>query len=668
MSKNKETNQNNKETRSKRIGAAVRLALAGTMASIYMGASHDRAQSYSADQNSPQSIHLEESSTLEEGIPSEVVTPKDIHPVTNWVTQLPNEEITIPAGMTLQVLGTDHGLYVVAYGGEEHLVPKTLVEVKSSEASTGSTTSTEQITPVETRETTAAVNKRKGPGTNFDTLGVIPEGTTVIILEDQGTGWAKVQIDGSDEEFYLSTDFLDNPQFIQAPVSENESEAIEDTQPITTTEAVPSTAPITNTDTVTDATITHPEAIGGHIEEEQLLTEAQEALGSEVVEVMSVAHDTPVVLDSKANVVGVYKNSKWEEYKFPEEIGVSQATKSLEEVQTIFSNAKDARFSVGVIYITDQDSKEFVRVENGNIIPSLEESLIKFINRDPNLKPNLDLDSIIVKSVSGTYIAEVNNFYFLYSPKGWILTTPDIEAQLITSPPPVVTEADNGEYLVQPDEISVTLKPGYDFEGRVTLDENAEQVILEWLAESIAQSGVLSPIMGNTKEAVLEYLRANNYQMPPQTELPSQLPRVFADVSTHDRVKFVPPNAPINLNNIELQFFWNDEADKFQNVEQLILWSGNSAGEDGCGIYVDETGKLIMVVVTKRRSLYDEDPVTLERASARNIYIATHMFSGFNGNDLAGGDEFAFQHAFVNSQSLPKVMLDRNLQVVNIIE
>lgn len=51
------------------------------------------------------------------------------------------------------------------------------------------------------------VNMRGGPGTNFEVVGKLYDGDEVAVLEDQGTGWVKLEVLGSGEIGWMA-DFL----------------------------------------------------------------------------------------------------------------------------------------------------------------------------------------------------------------------------------------------------------------------------------------------------------------------------------------------------------------------------------------------------------------------------------------------------------------------------
>ena len=61
------------------------------------------------------------------------------------------------------------------------------------------------VTNAQSYVTTQDVNVRKGAGTKFETLGVIPNGSAVTVLELNGK-WAKIDFEGN--EGYISTKFL----------------------------------------------------------------------------------------------------------------------------------------------------------------------------------------------------------------------------------------------------------------------------------------------------------------------------------------------------------------------------------------------------------------------------------------------------------------------------
>lgn len=71
-------------------------------------------------------------------------------------------------------------------------------------------------------KTTADLNVRKGPGTEYEKTGVIPTGTKIVKLGEEN-GWVKIQYQG--EIRYVSGDYLesDNGETTQAQTSESSS-------------------------------------------------------------------------------------------------------------------------------------------------------------------------------------------------------------------------------------------------------------------------------------------------------------------------------------------------------------------------------------------------------------------------------------------------------------
>lgn len=97
-------------------------------------------------------------------------------------------------------------------------------ETISGTTVTGETMSSSQTTQVHTEKmrTTAVLNVREGPGTQYEKVGMLSEGEEVIRISEEN-GWSKIEYNGTEK--YVSSDYLEKAdETVTDSVTETESQ------------------------------------------------------------------------------------------------------------------------------------------------------------------------------------------------------------------------------------------------------------------------------------------------------------------------------------------------------------------------------------------------------------------------------------------------------------
>ena len=110
---------------------------------------------------------------------------------------------TMAEGSTVTVLEDNGGDWVKVRtaSGTEGYCSREYLTFSSNSGSVSTTTA----------KTTDYLNLRTGPGTSYRVLYTMEEGSTVTVLEDDGSGWVKVRT-ASGDEGYCSREYLDLPE------------------------------------------------------------------------------------------------------------------------------------------------------------------------------------------------------------------------------------------------------------------------------------------------------------------------------------------------------------------------------------------------------------------------------------------------------------------------
>lgn len=112
----------------------------------------------------------------------------------------------IGCGDTVDARGHSYGVIrkkLSAYGWTHWAVPKGMYD-SDTEDETGGDPMPMYWAVVETQS--GGLHMRSGPGTNYKILFTLPKGTEVLVIEDCGNGWVKVDEDG--EQGYVSKKYL----------------------------------------------------------------------------------------------------------------------------------------------------------------------------------------------------------------------------------------------------------------------------------------------------------------------------------------------------------------------------------------------------------------------------------------------------------------------------
>ena len=114
--------------------------------------------------------------------------------------------LTVPQGATITVLDTSNpNWYKVKYSSYTGYMSSQYIQIQKAATPTPAPTPTPK--PIGTAKTTAALNIRKGPGTSYASLGVLPSGTTVTVIEKCSNGWYRVKT-AANVYGYCSGDYL----------------------------------------------------------------------------------------------------------------------------------------------------------------------------------------------------------------------------------------------------------------------------------------------------------------------------------------------------------------------------------------------------------------------------------------------------------------------------
>lgn len=109
-------------------------------------------------------------------------------------------------GKQVSIVGEENGFYKVKYDGKEGYVSKNYITVLSSSSNGNS-----QVTYKTgvTTNTSASLNVRKGPGTNYSIIGALKPKSQVIII-DKGSTWTKIAyyVNGTKIEGYISSAYI----------------------------------------------------------------------------------------------------------------------------------------------------------------------------------------------------------------------------------------------------------------------------------------------------------------------------------------------------------------------------------------------------------------------------------------------------------------------------
>ena len=117
--------------------------------------------------------------------------------------------LTVPLGDTVSVLDTANaGWYRVQYGSYTGYMSADYLQTQSAATPTPAPPDTSaSADPIGTARTTAVLNIRTGPSTEYRSLGLLDNGETVTVLENCGNGWYAVRT-SSNTFGYCSGDYL----------------------------------------------------------------------------------------------------------------------------------------------------------------------------------------------------------------------------------------------------------------------------------------------------------------------------------------------------------------------------------------------------------------------------------------------------------------------------
>ena len=141
--------------------------------------------------------------------------------------------LTVPQGATITVLDTSNpNWYKVKYSSYTGYMSSQYIQIQKAATPTPAPTPTPK--PIGTAKTTAALNIRKGPGTSYASLGVLPSGATVTVIEKCSNGWYRVKT-AANVYGYCSGDYLKVTLGTATPTP----------KPTATPTPKPTTAPVT---------------------------------------------------------------------------------------------------------------------------------------------------------------------------------------------------------------------------------------------------------------------------------------------------------------------------------------------------------------------------------------------------------------------------------------
>jgi len=197
-------------------------------------------------------------------------------------------------------------------------------------------------------------------------------------------------------------------------------------------------------------------------------------------------------------------------------------------------------------------------------------------------------------------------------------------------------------------QVQVWLNPEYSLGGLLKIPEDGAQKFTAVLNEMLSRSNVYDGMVGDSPEEVNSYLIQNNGLLPTNF----RIPRPLSD--SYEFVQFVNTNTHVDLKvPVELRLYWNNEFP--EEKLNIGIWT-SEPGYVGIAVEVKNDGGLLLHVITKRHSLYSEDPSALAYTLNQQLGWILWMYNYYNGSP---SDFNAFNNAFNQVNSLSRNYISR---------